>query len=428
MTLDEQHDDEEEAPPPLPPMLASKYRLTERIGEGGMGVVYLGTHAELKTKVAIKVLQPKLARDAVARARFVREARLAASLESEHTARIHDVGTDEGTPYIVMEYLAGESLDARLQRQGALPLSDVATIMLQALEALSEAHARGLVHRDLKPANLFLVARQGEPLWVKVLDFGISKVVGEAAASDSNTDVSLTAPRTLLGSPEYMSPEQLRDSAAVDARSDLWACGVLLFELLTKTMPFEGATLADLYAKIISDAPRSLSSATPQALPAPVLRLVERCLQKEPKDRPQSAFEIAEVLAPHASASSRALLPRIASWCKAQVPAVAAPSRARRVVGGVALVAASCAVAFVLATLRTPAPMAASATAPRSDVAALHPIEHAAPPTPSPSASSPAPSATPMASASAAPVKPQAKAAKARDGRIRDLDGIELIQ
>ena len=227
-------------------VLASKYRVTARIGEGGMGIVYSGEHVELKTPIAIKVLQPSLAGDDAARARFLREARLAASIQAEHCARIFDVGTDDaGRPFMVMELLSGEPVDALLAREGRTTPEVAVTILLQLLDMLSEAHAKGLVHRDLKPANLFLVDKPGESVWVKVLDFGISK---RTEPTNERTSFAITEPHSLLGSPEYMSPEQLRDSAQLDTRSDLWACGVILFELLTGKTPFDATSLPDLCA------------------------------------------------------------------------------------------------------------------------------------------------------------------------------------
>ena len=420
----------------LPHVLASKYRLVRHCGEGGMGVVYAADHLELKTRVAIKFLQPRLARDASARARFLREARLAASVEGEHSARIRDVGTDEvGRAYIVMEYLAGETADERLAREQKLSVSDAATVMVQLLDALAEAHAKGLVHRDLKPANIFLVEQPGEAIWVKVLDFGISKVVSQDVSPTAST-ASLTEPRTLLGSPQYMSPEQLRESASVDARSDIWACGVVFFELLTGQAPFEGATLADLYAQIVSGVPRTLASAGGGGVPSPIARVIERCLRKDASERPQSAYDLAVAIAPFANESTRALLPRIRAWCKTEV-AIPEGSRSRRaVVGGLALVGAAAVAAFAAASFTSRgAPEAASIAAASvptgavsAEIRALDPI--AAAPSFLPAAA-PAPSTTSSSDAAASATstirRPRAPTPP-RPTRIQDLDGIELIK
>lgn len=478
-------------------ILASKYRARERIGEGGMGIVYAGDHLELKTRVAIKVLQPKLAKDEVARTRFVREARLAASIEDEHSTRIYDVGTDDlERPFMVMEFLAGEPLDVRLAREQRLPLERAATIVMQVLSVLAEAHSKNLVHRDLKPSNLFLLTKPGEPIWVKVMDFGISKSVAppsDLAASDASASrgsAKLTEPRTILGSPEYMSPEQLRDATSVDGRADIWACGVLLFELLTGSTPFASPTLPDLYAKIVGQEPMSLSDAGLDAASMPpqaIVTLIERCLRKDPRERPQTAYEVARVLAPHAAASARTLLPRIRAWCAKShaTPALGetdaqdlpifpwphASTRQARVVGGVSMMLVSGVLAFAAASYRPDAPeVLTSAASDRSRVRATHeaplsseatPLEPAPPasslgvlasppstttgatttanakrsppPTaPSFTASSVAPrppaSSLPM-SAPTPPAQRQGETSKKSDGgRIQDLDGIDLIR
>lgn len=435
-------------------LLAGKYRVAGRLGEGGMGVVYAGEHVELGTRVAIKVLQPSLAEDATARARFLREARLAASIEGEHSTRIHDVGTDEhGRPYMVMEQLAGETAAARLEREGRLPLALAATVMLQLLDTLAEAHAKRLVHRDLKPANLFLAQRTGEEVWVKVLDFGISKV--RVGGDDKKApSLTLTEPRALLGSPEYMSPEQLRDSANVDARSDIWACGVVLFELLTGSMPFEGPTLADLCAQIVSREPRDLAQVASEArvtIPAGLARVVERCLRKNPADRPQNAYELAVALAPFATESGRALVPRIRAWCNGPALDDVQPKRSRRVMfGGISLVVGAGALAFAVASLRTPAavkpataavpsleplpgppPVRAAAPAEPTEPAATAALRDAGAADVPGDATREAPREAPSAPATGtarAIRSPKGTPDKKAGGRIQDLASIELIE
>lgn len=426
-------------------VLASKYRIVGRLGEGGMGVVYAGEHLELKTRVAIKVLQPELAEDTSARARFLREARLAASITSEHSTRILDVGTDDGLPYIVMERLFGETVSARLAREGRMSVADAATIMIELLEALSEAHDKGVVHRDLKPANLFLVERPGEPIWVKVLDFGISKVTAQFAA-EGKTSITLTEPRTILGSPEYMSPEQLRDSTTVDRRSDLWSCGVVLFELLSGKVPFEGPSLADLCARIISAQPRSLASVGAESVPSPVAKIIDRCLRADPDERPQNALDLAVALAPYATDSARALLPRIGAWCRTEGARSDVP-RSRRMVLGLGIIGAAGVLAFAAASLTVPSmPSSASSQATR-----LEPVPSVPKPldsasnrvslSPAPTVSSAAQdagalasgpatssSAAPTESARARPRPPTPAPGKRPSPRIRDADGIELIQ
>ncbi len=423
----------------LPPVLASKYRMTRRLGEGGMGIVYAGEHVELHTRVAIKVLQPSLEGDQNARARFMREARTAASIEGDHSTRLFDVGEDDqGRCYMVMEYLAGETADVRLKRQERMSVADAATILVHLLDALAEAHAKGLVHRDLKPANIFLVDKQGEAIWAKVLDFGISK-----STSPKHLDrpsLTLTAPRTLLGSPDYMSPEQLRDSASVGTSADIWACGVILFELLTGKMPFDAASLPDLCAKVLAEPPRSFTAAGLTDVPEGLQRLVSQCLEKSPEARPKNAYQLATVLAPFAHASAQALLPRIRAQCGdggLEAPREGKP--ARRVVAGLVLVALSGALAFTLASLRAepvqtthitaaaapsllPAPEAppAPATLASAVVVPEPPREVVAAPSPSPSAN--LPPAPPRTTSKTTP-RPK----KPTNGSIKDLDGIDLI-
>jgi serine/threonine protein kinase len=427
-------------------VLAGKYRLAEKIGEGGMGIVHAGEHLELKTKVAIKLLQPKLAEDPTARARFLREARLAASIGGEHSTRIYDVGTHaDGQPFMVMEFLAGESLGARLEREQQIPVVDAATVVVQLLDALAEAHARGLVHRDLKPANIFLVDKPGESVWVKVLDFGISKM--EAGVNNSDqTDLALTEPRTLLGSPEYMSPEQLRDSANVDARADIWACGVILFELMTGSMPFAGASLPDLYARIVSHEPKTLSGAG-ESIPSPVVRMIQRCLRKDPEQRPQTVYELAVGLAPYASDSARALLPSIRARCKSELPLPDGPRSSRRVAGGITIVAIAGALAFAAASIRKPVEAGSVQTALPSarSVATLEPLPSVPPAPTNREARDPQPPVVPrsvaQASSSAATtpqasppktVEPSALPKPARSGNARrapkDLEAIDLLE
>jgi len=222
-------------------LLAGKYRVERVLGQGGMGVVVAAQHIHLEERVAIKLMLAEAAFSAEAVARFVREARAAAQLESAHVAKVSDVGTlEDGRPYMVMEYLDGHDLANVLAANGPLPLQDAIDYLLQASEAIAEAHSIGIVHRDLKPANLFLTRRRDRTPQVKVLDFGISKVSGSARSSSDN---ALTRTSTLMGTPLYMSPEQMTSVRDVDARSDIWALGIILFELLTGAPPFVGETL-----------------------------------------------------------------------------------------------------------------------------------------------------------------------------------------
>jgi serine/threonine protein kinase len=271
-------------------IIGGKYTVEERLGEGGMGIVVAARHGELGTRVAIKVMREN---DAQADARFVREARAASRLESEHVARVLDFGrTETGAPYIVMEHLNGTDLARHLRDHGPLDVPTAATYMRQACKAIAEAHALGIVHRDLKPANLFVVARRDGSSLVKVLDFGISKAIPLLKGQWTETSKA-----SALGSPLYMSPEQLRDSSAVDERTDVWALGVVLFELLTGKPPFDGDHAGKVGALIASSEPprlRTLRADAPEALE----KLILACLQKDREKRLQNVTLVAAALAP----------------------------------------------------------------------------------------------------------------------------------
>ncbi len=264
----------------VPPgqVIGERYRIDAPLGSGGMGVVCRATHLGLGTSVAIKLIRPDLSADAEFVRRFLNEARRAAVLRSERIARVHDVGQlDSGTPFLVMELLEGVELGAYLKERGPLPIDDAVNIALQICEGLAEAHANGIVHRDIKPANTFLVRRADGRFAVKILDFGISKQVSDAP----NT---LTDSHQSLGSPWYMSPEQMLDASAVDGRSDIWSVGVVLFELITGRHPFDGANVAEVCAKVLTSPAPSLQSLRPE-LPAELEGIVERCLEKNIDDR-----------------------------------------------------------------------------------------------------------------------------------------------
>jgi len=274
-------------------IIGEKFRVERVLGQGGMGVVLIALHVELDQRVAIKVLNEKITSDAAAVERFVREARAAAKLRSEHVCRVSDVGRlDDGSPYIVMELLSGSDL-AAVVANGPLPVPTAIDYVLQACEALAEAHALGIVHRDLKPANLFLTRRlDGSPL-VKVLDFGIAK-------APAVEQLALTRTDTMMGSPGYMSPEQLRSARDVDARTDVWALGVILYQLMSGRVPFPATTLTELAVMIAMDPPQPLEV-------APALRaVVFRCLEKAPDDRYPDIGELAAALVPFGDSTAAA--------------------------------------------------------------------------------------------------------------------------
>jgi len=289
-------------------ILLGKYRIERVLGLGGMGVVVAATHVTLEERVAIKFLLPQALSNGEAVARFLREARAAVRIKSEHVARVTDVGQLEtGAPYMIMEYLDGADLGTIAGRRGAFSIEDAVECVLQACEAIAEAHALGIVHRDLKPANLFLVTRADGTPSVKVLDFGISKVTGMGS---SGADLSMTKTTTIMGSPLYMSPEQMASSRDVDARTDIWALGAILYELLTGTVPFQADTITQLCVMILQQAPPSLRALRPDA-PEGLERAIVRCLAKERTRRFATVAEFAHALAPFAPRRARLSIERV---------------------------------------------------------------------------------------------------------------------
>ncbi len=290
-------------------IIAGKYQVEAVLGAGGMGIVVSARHLDLGQRVAIKLLRSAFASDSDAVARFQREARALAGIRSEHVVRVHDVARlESGAPYLVMEHLAGEDLDQLLRARGPLPIAEVVDYVLQACEAIAEAHAAGIVHRDLKPANLFLTMRADGSSLVKVLDFGISKLTG---LNDAGVpEGSLTATSDILGSPLYMSPEQLRSFKNVDARTDIWALGVILHRLITGHQPFDAESLSACITKIVADPPISLRVQRPDA-PPELESLVLHCLEKDTSRRVQNVADLARSLLPFAPPRSALSVERI---------------------------------------------------------------------------------------------------------------------
>ncbi len=271
-------------------ILLGKYRVERMIGKGGMATVVAATHLELGELVAIKVLLTAMLANPVIVQRFLLEARAAVRLKGEHSVRVLDVGAiPGGPPFMVMELLVGVDLGVDATQRGRLPSTEAVDYILQACEALAEAHAAGIVHRDIKPSNLFITRRpDGSPL-LKVLDFGISKVASDDLVSDLTRD-------SVVGTPAYMSPEQLRSSAEIDGRADIWSLGVVLYRLLAGVRPFKADSLSALAIQAATERAPPL----PPPFPPGIDLIIDRCLQKEPGHRYPSVAELARALAPYA--------------------------------------------------------------------------------------------------------------------------------
>jgi serine/threonine-protein kinase len=287
-------------------VLAGKYRVERVLGAGGMGVVVAAHHLQLDQKVALKFLLPAALSNADAVGRFLREARAAVKITGEHVARVLDVGQlENGSPYIVMEYLQGLDLAGWLTERGPLPIELAVDFLLQTCEAIADAHALGIVHRDLKPANLFCVERSDGQLSIKVLDFGISKVTTPGAAGHD-----MTRTHALVGSPYYMSPEQMQSSKNVDPRTDIWSMGIILFELLAGRTPFDAESVTELAIKVATTRPPSVRSFRPE-VPPELEAVIATCLQKEPGQRYQTVGELAVALKDFGSKQARASVERV---------------------------------------------------------------------------------------------------------------------
>ncbi len=293
-------------------LLAGKYRVSRVLGTGAMGVVVAAEHVQLETKVAIKLLLPALRGNLEATKRFERESRSVAKLTNEHVARVLDVGeTGDGLPYFVMEYLEGEDLAAMLARAGRLEVELAVEFVLHACVALAEAHGLGIVHRDLKPANLFCIRRPDGQLSVKLLDFGISKVsTAEEGVAEAIARLSLTKNLEAMGSPLYMSPEQMKSAKHADQQSDIWALGVILFQLLSNDLPFLGESETDVAVQVSTQPPRSLLARRPD-LPPALEAVILKCLEKDRARRYANVADLACDLAPFAPARAWGAVERI---------------------------------------------------------------------------------------------------------------------
>jgi tRNA A-37 threonylcarbamoyl transferase component Bud32 len=276
--------------------IGGKYTVVRKIGEGGMAVVYEVIHVRLGQRLAIKVLRPDVQDLDLVLARFEREARATAQLRSIHTARVVDVDTlPSGLPYMVLEYLEGRDLDAELYLTGPLPVVEAVDIVLQVADAMAEAHEQGVIHRDLKPSNLF-VCKAGDRRVMKILDFGISR--------NEREESRITAADSYFGTPAYAAPEQLRDAASADGRSDVWSLGIILFELLTGHPPFQG-TATQVIARVMTDRIPSPLELRPE-IPKDLARVVLHALKRDTTQRYRSMRELAKALAPFGPSQSAA--------------------------------------------------------------------------------------------------------------------------
>jgi len=300
----------------------SHYRILEKIGQGGMGEVFLAQDTTLDRKVALKFLPEELQQDSTARKRFLREAKSAAALDHPYICHIHEVGEVEGKSFISMEYVQGETLKDKLS-QGPLPLKDALEKATEVVEALEEAHKQGIVHRDVKPSNIMLTP-QGH---VKVMDFGLAKQVTPVEGQEQEITTALTQQGSTLGTVPYMSPEQVRGQV-VDTRSDIFSFGVVLYEMLSGVNPFKGDTSVDTAHAILGEIPPPLTRYT-ENIPVLLQHTVKKMLAKQPDDRYQLIHdvrtdlavlvdEIEEVLAKPTTASPTSQAPRrLQPWAMA---------------------------------------------------------------------------------------------------------------
>ncbi|MGH9943724.1 MAG: serine/threonine-protein kinase, partial [Pyrinomonadaceae bacterium] len=281
--------------------LAGKYRIEERIGEGGMSAVYRAIHVLVGKKFAVKVLHPSLAADEKIVARFTREARTASLVSHRNAVDVTDFGEDgNGVVFMVMQYVDGPTLKQMIRQDGPLPLALAVDITRQIAGALDAAHANGVIHRDLKSENVMLEHERSSDDWVKVMDFGIAKI-----QLPDTEDPELTAPNLIIGTPQYMSPEQCSKASGIDYRSDIYSLGVIVYEMLAGRVPFTGESATAIMVKHLQQPPPSVLESRPD-LPPAAAQVVARALSKQPEGRQQRAGELAEELALAAGGSAAA--------------------------------------------------------------------------------------------------------------------------
>jgi serine/threonine-protein kinase len=292
--------------PAVGDVIAGKFRIERLLGRGGMGAVFAAHHEFLNQRVALKLVLGSIVQNKEARDRFMNEARAAFGIQSEHIARVLDVGEDGGRPFMVLEYLEGSDLAHVVEQRGPLPVQEAVDYVMQALDAIGQAHAKGIIHRDLKPANLFIVRGSDGQGLVKVLDFGISKMTNPLAPDSGG----MTSTKAMLGSPYYMSPEQLRSSRTVDARTDIWAIGIILHELLTGEVPYKGDNLGELFANILEQDAPPIGTKRGD-VPIELQNVVLRCLQRKADFRYGNVWELAKELVRFASQRAGAPFERL---------------------------------------------------------------------------------------------------------------------
>jgi serine/threonine-protein kinase len=309
-------------------ILLDRYRVLRDLGVGGMSLVVCAEHVALRTKVAIKLLLPDLTNLPDSPQRFEREAKAATRVEGEHVCKVLDVGIlpagapGAGTPYMVMEYLEGKDLGRLVKEGRRFAVPEAIDLVVQAADALSRAHEAGVVHRDVKPSNLFLTTRSDGSWLVKVLDFGISKVVEDAAQDN----LALTKTTAVMGSALYMSLEQMRSTKTVDRRTDIWALGVTLYELLSGTHPWTADSFSSLCVKVSLDPPAPLREHRPD-VPEALAAAIEVAYSRKPEERYQSVGQLLDALSPFARPDTRKLIRAIRDREEESEPGLRGPVR-----------------------------------------------------------------------------------------------------
>jgi serine/threonine-protein kinase len=349
-------------------VIAEKYRIEEPLGEGGMAVVFAAHHLLLDKPIALKILSPDLPRLPQLRERFLIEARAAARVDSPHVARVMDVGTlESGLPYMVLERLEGCDLAELLEVERRLSIGDAVDYVLQALQGLAHAHTLGVVHRDLKPANLFLAHQSDGSAIIKILDFGIAKL-STSDPEEKERPSRATQQGQAVGTPMYMSPEHVRNEKFIDHRTDIWAMGVVLYELLTGHTPFEADGIGETFGAVLNRLPTSARASRPE-IPDPLDDAILKCLQQDPDDRFQDVAQFARAIGPYGTGACSFMVDSIEQTLR---------QRLRRYSGKAIMVArpptSKATSVTVEAPVPEPAPTKPKSKPPASDAAVVSPL------------------------------------------------------